>query len=77
MRRARLVAALLALVLAVTGVEVAPAQAQPRRGGHPAAAVAGTPSSDGSSRQDPVSAQQLARRVGHRVEVIAGGQSPR
>jgi RHS repeat-associated protein len=71
-RRPRVVSVLLAFLLAVLGV--GPASAAPGRAAatSPTAATttsAATPATDDTQRPDLVSAQLLARRSGHRVEV--------
>ena len=73
MRRPRVVSVLLAFVLCVTVLGVGPASSAP---GRPAAArtetvntSVATPTTDDTQRPDQVSAQLLARRSGHRVEV--------
>jgi hypothetical protein len=72
-RRPRIVSVLLAFVLAVTVLGVGPASAAPGRPATSRTAAANTsaatPTTDDTQRPDQVSAQLLARRSGHRVEV--------
>jgi RHS repeat-associated protein len=73
-RRPRVVSVLLAFVLAVTVLGVGPASAAPGRAAATSRTAAGntavaTPTTDDTQRPDQVSAQLLARRSGHRVEV--------
>lgn len=73
MRRARMLAGLLALTLVVTLLDEAPAaRALPGKPAKPTAkpaATAATPKADDSRRPDRVSALLVARRTGHPVEV--------